>query len=35
MQPTTKPRLDRLEHLGQRVLGIALDLDWDGLSSPR
>jgi hypothetical protein len=30
MQPTAKPRLDCLEHLGQRILGIALSpgLGW-------
>ena len=35
MQPTTKPRLDCLEHVGQRILGIALRVDWEGWSSSR
>jgi hypothetical protein len=26
MQPTAKPRLDCLKHLGQRILGLALSV---------
>jgi hypothetical protein len=34
MQPTTKPRLDCLEYVGQRILGIALRAGLGGFVFP-